>query len=102
MSTTPRALMALAILLSFGASAQNAKVEPAPDGDPFSVSTKAIRKAEHPCGKVISAQRRRDGSVLAMCANGEWYLVATAVHAGKKSVFALKCSAAERLGVHAC
>ncbi len=48
---------------------------PAPQGAPKSIATAAIQDADHPCGAVLDAIRLSDGSIRAVCSNGEAYLV---------------------------
>jgi len=48
---------------------------PAPQGAPKSIATAAIKIADHPCGAVLDAIRLSDGSIRAVCSNGEAYLV---------------------------
>ncbi len=48
---------------------------PAPQGAPKSIATAAMKNADHPCGTVLDAVRLSDGSIRAVCSNGEAYLV---------------------------
>jgi hypothetical protein len=48
---------------------------PAPQGAPKSIATAAIEDADHPCGAVLDAIRLSDGSIRAVCSNGEAYLL---------------------------
>jgi hypothetical protein len=48
---------------------------PAPQGAPKSIATAAIKDADRPCGAVLDAIRLSDGSIRAVCSNGEAYLV---------------------------
>ena len=48
---------------------------PAPQGAPKSIATAAIKDTDHPCGAVLDAIRLSDGSIRAVCSNGEAYLV---------------------------
>ncbi len=48
---------------------------PAPQGAPKSIATAALKDADHPCGAVLDAIRLSDGSIRAVCSNGEAYLV---------------------------
>ena len=50
---------------------------PAPQGTPKSIATAAIEDAAHPCGAVLDAIRLSDGSIRAVCSNGEAYLVSS-------------------------
>jgi peptidoglycan hydrolase-like protein with peptidoglycan-binding domain len=59
---------------------------------------RAIRDAEHACPMLVAAQRVSDGSVRAACSNGEIYRVMKL----RGEWIAMKCSAAERLGVTGC
>lgn len=71
---------------------------PAPAGGAVSVATSAINDAGHKCGKVKSAKRLDDGSVRAVCSNGESFRIFTV----NANIIAMKCSAAERMGVKGC
>jgi hypothetical protein len=44
-------------------------------GAPKSIATAAIKDTDHPCGAVLDAIRLSDGSIRAVCSNGEAYLV---------------------------
>jgi hypothetical protein len=48
---------------------------PASQGTPKSIATAALRDSDHPCGAVLDAFRLSDGSIRAVCSNGEAYLV---------------------------
>jgi hypothetical protein len=74
------------------------KIEPAPRGEPKTIATGAIKAANHPSGKVLDAIRLNDGSIRAVCSNGEAYRVFTV----QGELVAMKCSAAARLGVSGC
>ena len=50
---------------------------PAPQGAPKSIATAAIKDTDHPCGAVLDAIRLSDGSIRAVCSNGEAYLVSS-------------------------
>lgn len=72
----------------------------APIGGPEQVAAAAIEDAGHPCGEISAAVRvPKDGSILAVCTNGERYRVFTMERVG---TVAMKCSAAEKLGVKGC
>ena len=75
-----------------------AAVGPATPGDPFKVAYRAIKEADHPCPKVVSAVRNPDGAISATCSNKEDYRVFTL---NGKNV-TMRCSAARRLGVSGC
>ena len=51
---------------------------PAPQGAPKSIATAAIQDTAHPCGAVLDAIRLSDGSIRAVCSNGEAYLMSAA------------------------
>lgn len=70
----------------------------APLGEPKIVAASAIRDAGHPCGKVLSAVRRSEGDVRAVCSNGETYRIFTV----KGEAIAMRCSAAAKIGVTGC
>jgi len=48
---------------------------PAPQGAPQSIATAAMKDADRPCGAVLDAIRLSDGSIRAVCSNGEAYQV---------------------------
>lgn len=62
------------------------------------LATRVIREAEHPCGTVAAAVRLSDGSVRAVCSNSEIYRVMQV----RGEWLALKCSAAQRMGIQGC
>lgn len=62
------------------------------------LATRVIRQTEHPCGTVAAAVRLSDGSVRAVCANGEVYRVFPL----RGEWLAMKCSAVQRIGVEGC
>jgi hypothetical protein len=51
------------------------KISAPQGGAPKSIATAAITDSEHPCGAVLDAIRLSDGSIRAVCSNGEAYLV---------------------------
>lgn len=92
---------ALMMLLVAGSvHAQAFQALPAPPGVPSAVALRVIREAEHPCPKVVRANRAQDQSILAYCSNKETYLVfSIRPSAGAVMDVAMKCSAARALGV---
>ena len=84
---------AIVVIVSTTAHAQ-ITLRPAPAGKPNVIAAATIKKAGHPCPKVISAVRQKDGGIAAMCSNHELYLVATVDQVGP---IALRCSEAKRL-----
>ena len=64
----------------------------------ITIATTAITDADHPCGVVVNASRLKDGSIRAVCSNGEAYRVSVL----QGGLVALRCSAAARLGVSGC
>lgn len=87
---------ALAVLIAATAHAQT--MGPAPAGDPKVVGARVIAEADHPCPKVLDAVRLNDGSLRAVCSNGEAYRV----FAFNGKSIAMRCSAAAKLGVGGC
>lgn len=79
-------------------SANAARPVTEPRSEEVRVATRAIREADHPCPVVLAAQRLSDGSVRAACSNGEIYRVIML----RGDWLAMRCSAAERLGVSGC
>lgn len=94
-----RALLITVVVLAAPATAQVVPL-PAPAGEAAAVAVSAIRSAEHPCGKVVSASRLRDGGIRALCSNGEAYRVMRVK--GIAETVALKCSAVAKLAVSGC
>lgn len=78
-------------------SAPSAPVTIVPSED-MRLASRVIKEAGHPCGSVGVAVRLSDGSVRAICTNNEIYRV---FRVGGEWA-ALKCSAAQRLGVQGC
>ena len=79
--------------------AQTTVIGPAPSGDPVKVAGKMISDAEHPCPALRSAVRLDDGSIRAVCSNGETYRLGTI----NGRDMALRCSvAAKLLGIKDC
>ena len=54
---------------------------PASQGTPKSIAIAAMKDSDHPCGAVLDAFRQSDGSIRAVCSNGEAYLVSDGTHA---------------------
>ena len=48
---------------------------PAPHGAPKSIAIAAMKDSHHPCGAVLDAFRLSDGTIRAVCSNGQEYLV---------------------------
>ena len=72
---------------------------PAPEGPPEAVATAAIRQTTHPCGAVIEATRLKNGTIRAVCSNGEAYRVMTM----NGHVVTISCSFGEKkLGISGC
>lgn len=63
-----------------------------------SLATRVIREADHPCPTVLTAVKLSDGSLRAACSNGEIYRIMSL----RGQWVAMKCSAAQRLGVDGC
>ncbi len=75
---------------------------PAPKGDPITVATKVISDnfEKTDCPAVRKAERIEDGSIKAECGNGETFRIFTVVELNK--AVAMRCSAAEKMGVSGC
>ncbi len=69
-----------------------------PASEEMQIAIRAIRDADHPCPAVVGAQRVSDGSVRAVCTNGEIYRVSRL----QGKYIAMRCSAAERMGITGC
>ena len=89
----------LAIFLASSALAQT--IGPAPAGEPSVVAQKVIQKdfETSVCSLVVESRRLGDGSIMALCNNGERFRVFSVQSIGP---VALRCSAAEKLGVEGC
>lgn len=92
-----RFLWLVAATLPLIAAAQTT-IGPAPAGDAKQVALREIRRAEHPCPRVATAVRLKDGGIAAVCSNREDYLVASMSNPKHGTVVvALRCSAARKL-----
>jgi peptidoglycan hydrolase-like protein with peptidoglycan-binding domain len=81
--------------------AMSAQSEPKTVSETSADSTLAervIREANHPCPAVLAARRLSDGSLRAACSNGEIYRLMSL----RGQWLAMRCSAAQRLGVDGC
>lgn len=76
-----------------------AAYEAAPAGDPAAVASVAIAKAEHPCGRVVSAARLGDGSIAAVCSNREDFRITRIPAVG---TVAMRCVEVRRMGIKGC
>ncbi|HEX4738367.1 MAG TPA: hypothetical protein VH331_12485 [Allosphingosinicella sp.] len=85
--------------LSQSAPRTRAGYEAAPDGDPVTVASVAIGKAEHPCGRVTKAVRLGDGSIAAICSNQEDFRITRIPAVG---TVAMRCSEVRRMGIKGC
>lgn len=88
----------IAICVLTWTSAHAYTTGPAPAGDPKEVAKRAIADAEHPCPKITSAFRNKEGSVSARCSNREDYRVFSV---DDKSIV-MRCSAARKMGISGC
>ncbi len=75
------------------------RIKPAPAGDADTVAMSVIRDAEHPCGNVVTAERVADGSIKAVCTNGEDYRIMTVDGVGP---VAMRCSAVREMDISGC
>lgn len=89
------AILSLAALIphSYAATA------PAPKGDAKVVAELEIRKAEHPCGSVTSARRNPSGSIYAVCANSEDYLIANIKTKEGEQTMVMRCSVLPKINM---
>ena len=87
------------LLAAWPASSQ---FTPAPEGEAVIVAQKAIQAnfKKAICPLVETAQRLGDGSIKAKCNNNETFRVFSA--GPKKDVLAMRCSAADKLGLNGC
>ncbi|WP_428673651.1 DUF4236 domain-containing protein [Reyranella sp.] len=66
--------------------------------DDTALVLRVLRDTAHPCPILVRAVRVSDGSLRALCTNGEIYRLAQA----RGEWLAIRCSAAERMGVKGC
>ena len=79
----------------------------APEGDEKTVALRIMQANFDPkdCPKLVKATRLpQDGSIKIACSNGETFRIGTIFDAkrGKMTEFAMRCSAALKLGVTGC
>jgi len=104
MTSTPRVffrMLGIGLVVAMGIAPPahtQITITPAPPGAPKPIAAAAIRDADHPCVTVLVAVRLADGSIRAVCSNGEVYRIFTV----QGKVVAMKCSAAAKLGVSGC
>lgn len=75
---------------------------PAPDGKPVEIAQRVIwdNFEKSDCPKVTSAKRVQDGSITAKCSNGERFRIFVVDQLNQP--VALRCSAAEKMGIAGC
>ena len=80
---------------------KNVTVEAAPNGEAAVVAQRVIRENfdASDCALVTFANRYGDGSIKALCDNGESFRIFTISGVGP---VAMRCSAADRMGVSGC
>jgi hypothetical protein len=71
---------------------------PAPKGDARKVARAAIDDAPHPCPKIISAKRLKDGSIKAECDNLEDYRIISA----RGQALAMRCKMVRAMNISGC
>lgn len=71
---------------------------PAREGEPLAAAARAMSRAGQSCSHLASAVRLEDGSIQAMCADGERYRIAT-VNGVEVS---LHCTRARAVGIANC
>lgn len=86
----------LALACGFVSAHAQPVIGPAPNGEPTVVAQKIILENFDPpdCPLVVSAVRLGDGSIKALCTNGETYRVFTV--SGQR--VAMRCSVANKFG----
>lgn len=91
----------ISLMMFFSVNAQNTGFFPI-NGDTMTVAKRVIFvDAEQPCGTITSAKRDSKNYIIAMCSNGEKYIVAQIKNApmndgSRKDVpIALRCSKAK-------
>jgi hypothetical protein len=95
-----RALAIALFIVGTGLFPAHAQTGPAPDGDPVVVAEQIILKRFGPgiCPFVTGATKLDDGSINALCQNGERFRVFTYM----LRPIAMRCSVAEATGVEGC
>jgi len=75
---------------------------PAPAGKAIEVAKKVIGDnfEKNDCPSITKATRYKDGTIKAICSNGESFRVFTVVKLQKP--VAMKCSAVKKLGISGC
>ncbi|MBU3594805.1 hypothetical protein ICN10_00125 [Polynucleobacter sp. 86C-FISCH] len=68
-------------------------------GNAQTIAEREINKAEHPCGKVVSAAWKSDGGIYAVCSNKEDYLIGSMQSPKGVVMYAMKCSALPLIGM---
>jgi hypothetical protein len=86
----------------FSVHASALETAPAPAGKALVVARKVIGDNfdKSDCPAVTKASRLKDGSIRATCSNGEAFRIFTVVELHK--AVAMRCSAAEKIGVPGC
>lgn len=80
-------------------------INPAPSGDEKEVASSVIAKNDQICDDLMSATRLDDGSIAAICHNGNDYIryrVFTFVSSGKQIEAAMDCTFAKTQGISGC
>lgn len=76
------------------------RTEPAPAGNEFLIAYAAITDAGQSCPKLSSANRLKDGSIRALCSNGQAYRISRI--RGYAKTVSMSCSAAASMGIGGC
>jgi hypothetical protein len=94
------ALAAAFVALPLAASAQEPRISGAPAGNASRVALSAIQTnfGSTVCPRLTRAERQANGSIHAVCENGETFRV---FEIGGQ-VVAMRCAAAARYGVEGC
>lgn len=73
-----------------------------PPGSPTEVARRAINENGRVCGALTSATALNDGTIRAVCSNGQSYRVFAVEKDAQVVLLAMDCEAARRLGVSGC
>lgn len=96
-------LLGLVVAVSAGLALHSTELQassfgPAPKGDARKVARAAIDDAPHPCPKIISARRLKDGTIKAECDNLEDYRILSV----DGQALAMRCKMARAMNVSGC
>ena len=94
--------VAASVIIATPVLATEISIGPAPDGDPALVAQQIILENFDPpdCPQITGATRLADGSIKALCSNGETFRVFYVRNIQKN--IAMRCSVLAALGIPEC